>query len=49
MGNKKTKSDIRPELSEDEIQLLMANTQFDRFGVIEWYNAFLVKLFINFE
>lgn len=42
MGNKKTKVPAQSDLNEDELELLLANTTFDRFTIIEWYNGFLV-------
>lgn len=31
------------ELTEDEIQLLLAVTQMDRFRIIDWHQDFLVN------
>jgi len=40
MGNKSGKKDPRA-LTEEEIQLLLENTSFDRSQIIEWHNGFM--------
>ena len=54
MGNKEgkqlTKTSVQ-ELSDEEIELLQANTDMDRFKIIEWHEGFLkvyiLKLFFS--
>lgn len=45
MGNKQITSNDKGsfDLSEDAIEILMANTHFNRFEIIEWFEGFIVK------
>lgn len=41
MGGKGSKTN-EAVLSEEAIEVLMANTHFNRFEVIEWFEGFIV-------
>lgn len=42
MGNKGGKSNApKQELSDEEIELLIANTDMDRFKILEWHDGFI--------
>ena len=44
MGNKNnniTKKTSGQELSDEELDLLIANTDMDRFMILEWYDGFI--------
>jgi hypothetical protein len=45
MGNKQITSNDKGsfDLSEDAIEILMANTHFNRFEIIEWFEGFIVN------
>ena len=44
-GSKKTKKANPCELLEDEIQLLLQNTRFNRGQILEWHKGFIVSDF----
>jgi hypothetical protein len=48
MGNKGGKQILKTqeqELSDEEIELLLANTDMDRFKILEWHEGFLKVCF----
>jgi hypothetical protein len=46
MGSDTSKSKKRAtELIEEEIQLLLRNTHFNRQQILEWHQGFLVRYF----
>jgi hypothetical protein len=50
MGNKEGKHLLKStgtELSDEEIELLQANTDMDRFTIIEWFEG-LLKVYLLF-
>lgn len=55
MGNKHKKAEPAPfvkkqnssELTEEEIQLLLNNTHFNRKQIEEWHIGFIVRLLLN--
>jgi hypothetical protein len=45
MGNENTKSaTLTDELTDEQLELLIANTKFNRFMILEWYEGFMVTL-----
>ena len=46
MGNKQISANDKGsfDLSEDAIEILMANTHFNRFEIIEWFEGFIVNI-----
>ncbi len=47
MGNQHVKSvQLSDELTDQQVDLLIASTQFDRFTILEWYKGFLVCIMI---
>ena len=48
MGSNSSKSKKRAtQLSEEEIQLLLKNTHFNRQQILEWHHGFLVSGNLN--
>jgi len=43
MGNKEGKKGAGPELSELEMEILLANTNYTREQITKWYYGFLVN------
>jgi hypothetical protein len=43
MGNSEGKRGTGPELTETEIEILLANTNYTREQINKWYYGFLVK------
>jgi hypothetical protein len=47
MGSDTSKSKKHAtDLAEEEIQLLLKNTHFNRQQILEWHQGFLVSLFV---
>jgi hypothetical protein len=47
MGSDASKSKKRAtELTEEEIQLLLKNTHFNRQQIMEWHQGFLVSFYL---
>lgn len=48
MGSDSSKSKKHPtQLTEEEIQLLLKNTRFNRQQILDWHQGFLVSLFLS--
>ncbi len=48
MGSDASKSKKRAtQLVEEEIQLLLKNTHFNRQQILEWHQGFLVSSYLN--
>lgn len=46
MGNKNAKNVAKTELNDEEIETLLANTHYNRFEIIDWFEGFIVILSI---
>jgi hypothetical protein len=43
MGNQEAKkAPLGDELTDQQLDLLIASTRFDRFTILEWYKGFMV-------
>lgn len=47
MGNNGGKKKNPAELTEDEIQLLLANTSFTREEIKKWHEGFIVSIILD--